>query len=1175
MFIKKLILDGFKSYGKRVEITDFDPSFNAITGFNGSGKSNILDAICFVLGLSKLELARCHTLNDLIYKNGHAGVTTASVTMEIDNTDGKFSHSDYSNSPVIVVRREINMKNQSKYYIDGFCVTKEKLMDFFQLVSLNIQNPHFLIMQGKIVKVVSMKPTEILSMIEEAVGVSVYENKKKQNLIRIEKCDKSLNEIGYLIDESIRPKLNRICEEQKALREYHTIKARYDQMFKISIAHRYLKDKHIVDMADTNVESHRASIQAKEDEKFRLISDSETLAKQIETLQKRLDASMGGDLRQFETNVNQKQNILQQMNMKQKLKQDQLDEEQNELTTVQKKLNKETKILTNKQNEFDELKKTLEQLKNEHETNEKLFNKAQEDLEAINFGKSKGIQGEKAATLTHQLMTTKDTLADVESRINKCKLIIEHTTKELTTKNKQIKSDKDVYDGIIHDIEKRRKEMEQLQQEMNVIDFSEENFEEMKQINSRLKNDILLLQDKINHLRPSVPFSKFKCPDSLDIDEESIYGVVCDLFTINHPEQHSVAIEKVCGGRLFNVIVSSDEVGAKLIKKNLKERRTFLPLNKITGRDTDIRALRLAEQLVGRGNVHYAINLVSFDNELKNAMKYVFGDTMLCPNMNMAKKIAFANGIMKRVVTYDGEIFDPTGTLTGGALKNSQSSLEIIGEIKSIEEELHLHRIRKQQAEDELKHLDRNAKQFEDKKSKLLLKQQEIDGLNLRLQESCHYVTMKDIEDMKQRINDEQNSLKQLANEKSAINDRIKEIEYKIQNSESTKKQELKEAKNYLSSIQKQCETTGKQLQNDEKQFVCLEQELLHHRECVDVLDKQIEKIHSDIEQIKKELLTIQNEIDNCQMEMKCAQEKYDEYKQQLNEKSKEIQKLQKQSDMIRNLVDEIGREIKLKTYEMEKIETSIHEAQERLRSMLHKYQWIKDEAKDFHSDQNEYRILNQMDFDENVFFVKLKSLKLQQESLGKSVNMKANIMHGQMQKEFEELLHKRDVTLKDRKKLIQYMEKVEKEKDKELRKAWKKINENFGAIFGTLLPNANARLAPVSSRIKDGLEIKVAFGDVWKESLSELSGGQRSLVALSLVLSLLKYYPAPLYILDEIDAALDQSHTQNIGLMIRRHFKNAQFIIVSLKDDMFNNANVLFQTKFIDGFSTVDRIKL
>ena len=112
----------------------------------------------------------------------------------------------------------------------------------------------------------------------------------------------------------------------------------------------------------------------------------------------------------------------------------------------------------------------------------------------------------------------------------------------------------------------------------------------------------------------------------------------------------------------------------------------------------------------------------------------------------------------------------------------------------------------------------------------------------------------------------------------------------------------------------------------------------------------------------------------------------------------------------------------------------------------------------------------------------------------------------------------------------------------------------------------------PEGKDVLDGLEVKVAFGDNWKESLSELSGGQRSLVALSLILSLLLFKPAPLYILDEVDAALDLSHTQNIGQMLKSHFKSSQFIAVSLKDDMFNNANVLFRTKFVDGMSTVGR---
>ena len=99
-----------------------------------------------------------------------------------------------------------------------------------------------------------------------------------------------------------------------------------------------------------------------------------------------------------------------------------------------------------------------------------------------------------------------------------------------------------------------------------------------------------------------------------------------------------------------------------------------------------------------------------------------------------------------------------------------------------------------------------------------------------------------------------------------------------------------------------------------------------------------------------------------------------------------------------------------------------------------------------------------------------------------------------------------------------------------------------------------------------------MAFGGKWKDSLSELSGGQRSLVALSLILALLLFKPAPLYILDEVDSALDLSHTQNIGQMLKNHFKHSQFIVVSLKDGMFNNANVLFRTKFVDGMSTVSR---
>ncbi|KAI8343703.1 RecF/RecN/SMC N terminal domain-containing protein [Chlamydoabsidia padenii] len=132
--------------------------------------------------------------------------------------------------------------------------------------------------------------------------------------------------------------------------------------------------------------------------------------------------------------------------------------------------------------------------------------------------------------------------------------------------------------------------------------------------------------------------------------------------------------------------------------------------------------------------------------------------------------------------------------------------------------------------------------------------------------------------------------------------------------------------------------------------------------------------------------------------------------------------------------------------------------------------------------------------------------------------------------------------------------------------------NRDFAAIFGDLLPGNTCKLqAPEGKSISDGLEVKVCLGGVWKQSLTELSGGQRSLIALSLILSLLQFKPAPMYILDEVDAALDLSHTQNIGQLLRTRFKGSQFLVVSLKDGMFNNANVLFKTRFKNGTSVVE----
>ncbi|KAG9711366.1 putative nuclear condensin complex subunit Smc2, partial [Aureobasidium melanogenum] len=194
-------------------------------------------------------------------------------------------------------------------------------------------------------------------------------------------------------------------------------------------------------------------------------------------------------------------------------------------------------------------------------------------------------------------------------------------------------------------------------------------------------------------------------------------------------------------------------------------------------------------------------------------------------------------------------------------------------------------------------------------------------------------------------------------------------------------------------------------------------------------------------------------------------------------------------------------------------------------------------------------------------------------QGMKKKINPKVMNMIDSVEKKEASLKNMMRTVIRDKKKIEETIAQLDEYKKEALHKTWSKVNVDFGNIFNDLLPGGNtAKLDPPedSGDISKGLEVKVCLGKVWKQSLTELSGGQRSLIALSLILALLQYSPAPMYILDEVDAALDLSHTQNIGRLIKTRFKGSQFIVVSLKDGMFQNANKIFKTRFSDGTSVV-----
>lgn len=226
-------------FNKSIYYIRFDPHFNAITGLNGSGKSNILDSICFVLGITNLSQVRAGNLSELVYKQGQAGISKASVTVIFNNSDTKNSPVGYDHCPEIAVTRQISIGGKSKYFINGKVSPANQVSNLFHSVQLNVNNPHFLIMQGRITKVLNMKPNEILGMVEEAAGTRMYENKKIAALKTIEKKQKKVDEINSVLNEEITPTLERLRGEKEHYLKWSKNSAEIELMQRFVIASEY------------------------------------------------------------------------------------------------------------------------------------------------------------------------------------------------------------------------------------------------------------------------------------------------------------------------------------------------------------------------------------------------------------------------------------------------------------------------------------------------------------------------------------------------------------------------------------------------------------------------------------------------------------------------------------------------------------------------------------------------------------------------------------------------------------------------------------------------------------------------------------------------------------------------------------------------------------------------
>ncbi|KAI0067407.1 condensin complex subunit SMC2 [Artomyces pyxidatus] len=1173
MRIEELILDGFKSYPVRTQITGWDPSFNAITGLNGSGKSNILDAICFVLGITNMSSMRAQNQTDLIYKRGQAGITKASVTIVFDNSDRANSPVGLENYQQITVTRQIALPNVSKYLLNGHKSQQQTIQSIFQSVQLNINNPNFLIMQGRITKVLNMRPQEILGMVEEAAGTRMFEERKDKAKKTMGKKEKRVEEIQALLGEEITPKLDTLRKEKREYIQYQKATSELERIGRVLRAWEWTESQQRVEEKQREIDEKEQDTKQRRKDRERVLKEVLAAERSVVEVQTQRDRELkkGGKLKKMEDDVAELEKVLVKIKTQVDLKNEGIADELGKAEDLGREMKELEGSLANKQREVDKLAATYATVKDKHTATQATLSSSEDLLQTLLTGLT-GSKHNTGGGYMGQLADAKARLAHAVAEEEQSRVRLGMSETELKALEARWKAvEREAGDGA-RKLSQTKGEIDKRKQKLASSGWSADLERERELALRAAKEDVARLTEERESVKQRLSQLDFNYTvPSPGFDPRKVKGLVASLISLK-PEDYnkSTALEIAAGGKLYNVVVDDERVGQELLQNGrLKKRVTLIPLNKIRSFTLAAQKLQAATRLAP-GKVRPALSLVGYPDEIANAMAFVFSDTLICDDAASAKLVTFSREVGVRSVTLDGDVYDPSGTLSGGSAPTGSGILVRAQEVQAVEHKLTAARAKYDALESEERKGKDQREQWKLLARELEIKEHEMRLLEEQLGGSNATRIGAQVEELKKTIGELQAAVQSAKDKQKSARDEIKKLEKdmdEFKNNKEGKTEELKaDILKQKAALQKQA--VGVKTQQKELQTATLELEQI--QKDIEHMSGTISEANGAVAKLRKDLGKLTDEVASTEAAHAKAHEKLKEERATLTRFDNELRELEAVIKQKKAAGAEAELLIKQLEHDAQVLAKDKAAAFTAVTHLEKQYEWISEEKHLFgrQGSQYDFEALDVAGLRE-----KARDLEGKQRGMKKKVNPKVINMIDSVEKREASLKKMLGTVLKDKEKIEQTIEELDRYKRDALHKTWEKVNGDFGGIFAELLPGNFSKLQPPEGQdLMDGLEIKVQLGTVWKQSLTELSGGQRSLIALSLIMALLQFKPAPMYILDEIDAALDLSHTQHIGTLFRTRFRGAQFIVVSLKEGLFTNANVLFRTRFRDGTSVVER---
>lgn len=1162
MFLKRLDVVGFKSFAERVNI-EFVQGVTAVVGPNGSGKSNITDAIRWVLGEQSAKSLRGAKMEDIIFagSDSRKAQNFAEVTLTLDNED-QFLPLDYNE---VSITRRVYRSGDSEFLINKQSCRLKDIVDLFMDSGLG-REAFSIISQGKVEEILNSKAEDRRSIFEEAAGVLKYKLRKKKAESKLHETQENLNRVSDIVHE-LESQVEPLKIQASLAKDFLQKKEELEKQEVALIVYEIEELHQKWEQLSAQLDTHR-------DEEMKLSSTLQAKEAKLEEYRDHLTA--------LDESVSELQNVL--LHATEEL--EKLEGRKEVLKERKKNASQNKEQLTNS---IAELAEKLKQLQQDKDTHQKAYqqiaaeaSQLQSDLtqkqeqfklfsenieDKIESLKSDYIEFlNKQASAKNELQHIVQQFGQYEHRGTK----LDQDNEKLISEREMIFQQKEAVQALL--------ETTQQQLEQQIHAFREEQ-RKLEALKAKYQKQETTLYQAYQYLQQAK--SRKEMLEEMEEDYSGFFqgvkeilkarneklsgieGAIAELIQV--PKPYETAIEIALGGAMQHVVVDSEQsarTAIQYLKKHSFGRATFLPLSVMKGKalaDYQLKAIEGHPAFIG-----VAASLIQYEQKYAQVILNLLGNVVVAKELQGANELAKLLQYRCRIVTLDGDVVNPGGSMTGGAVKQKTSSLlSRKGELEELKDKL------AGMAEQTTK-LEQNVKtlKVEVQENEQMIEELRKTGEELRLKEQEMKGDLREIEINEKNINERlaiydmeksqqledqgklsarQEELNELlgkiTEEINSLNEQI-ELLTKQKNTEQTSKDLLRSE---ISDLKVAVATKNEQLQNAKDRFELLVADESEQSEKLKILqedlallasemtnsssgEEQIEaaakqKLHDKNETIKlismrrEERLELQSHVEDIELEVK------------------ELKRIYK--GMVNSLKDE---EVKLNRLDVELENRLAHLREEYLLS--------------FEGAKEQFPL--EIEVEEARKRVKL--IKLAIDELG-TVNLGAIDEYERVSERYDFLNEQKTDLQEAKDTLFQVIDEMDLEMKKRFEQTFSAIRMHFEPVFQVLFGGGRAdlRLTDPKDLLNTGVEIVAQPPGKKLQNLGLLSGGERALTAIALLFAILKVRPVPFCVLDEVEAALDEANVHRFSQYLKQYGEDTQFIVITHRKGTMEQADVLY----------------